>query len=289
MPLHAFDFNGEVINARRADKHGDYYCLECRQNVRLRGGPQRQPHFFHWEPSHFCRQHQKGPVHLEIQSYFLRQLPIGDAQIELHFPSIKRIADVAWLSKRIIFEIQCSPISADEVLSRNRDYQQLGWSVIWILHDRRYNQFRLSGAEIALRSSPTFFTNMDRFGSGMIYDQFDIFAKGVRFSRLPPLPISLRGEHLFAPSNRGDIKSFPLSLLLHRSENWKLSLSGDLMSLFFKTPLSSYLQQAAEKEKKFYSSRDAISWRDYLEKCWRRGVVRPYQIFFRFILERMCR
>lgn len=285
MQLYAFDLEGQLISARQAFKQTDYQCLECQQIVHLRGGPQRQRHFYHLEPTPFCRQHQKGAIHLQLQSYFLQQLPFGDCQLECSFPSIRRIADVVWLSEKIIFEIQCSPITPHEVLARNRDYQQLGWKVIWILHDQRYNQLRLSAAELALRSSPHFFTNMDRLGSGIIYDQFDFCENGVRLKRLPPLPIDIR-ERFWVESMK--VQSFPLILLEQRIKTWSLSFAGDLMNLSLKDPVSDYFIQAMEIEKIFYPS-SSISWRHSLSKLLRWGMITPYQILFRFLLERMCR
>lgn len=286
MQLYALDLKGELINARQAHRKTDYQCLECCQVVRLRGGPQRQRHFYHVEPTPFCRQHQKGAVHLQLQSYFFQQLPWGDCQLEYAFPSIGRIADVAWLSQKIIFEIQCSPISAEEVLARNRDYQQLGWQVVWILHDRRYNQVRLSAAELALRSSPHYFTNMDQLGVGIIYDQFDICDKGLRLGRLSPLPIDIREKEALDFLQK---QFFPLAVLQQRMSAWNLSFAGDLMSAFVNHPHSDYWQQAIKIEKLFYTSHKPFKWRHIPAKIWQWGVARPYQLFFRFLLERMCR
>lgn len=286
MQLYSFDSEKKLIHARQAARQTDYQCLECGQTVRLRGGPQRQPHFYHLDPTPFCRQHQKGAVHLQVQSYFFHHLPTGDCQLECSFPSIGRIADVAWFSQKIIFEIQCSPISAEEVLARNRDYQQMGWQVVWILHDQRYNQFRLSGAEHALHSSPHFFTNMDQAGKGMIYDQFDIRDRGLRLKRLGPLPVDIR-----QPLSVEDFKGLPifLGLVKQRIMNWKLFFSGDLISTFTQNSKGEYWDQALEMEKLFYPSLRPLKWHQIPLKLWKMGIVQPYQIFFRFVLERMCR
>lgn len=277
MQLYAFDAKKQLISAHHATKKTDYQCLECKQIVRLRGGPQRQRHFFHLEPTPFCRQHQKGPVHLQLQMYLLQRLPLGDCQLECSFPSINRIADVAWSSQKIIFEIQCSPITPEEVLARNRDYQKLGWQVVWILHDQRYNQMRLSAAEWALRSSPHFFSNMNHLGEGIIYDQFDICDKGIRLRRLPALPVNLTEVSSICQK-----QSYPLILLERRAQTWNLSFTGDL---FGATSDCDYLNQAIEIEKDFY----AASRRRLPFIMWHKLIMRPYRIFFRFLLERMCR
>lgn len=286
MQLYAIDSKGIVVNAQQASRHVNYSCLECLDIVRLRGGPQRRCHFYHPEPTIFCRQHQKGPIHLHLQSYFLQQLPLGDCQLELSFPSIRRIADVAWLSQKIVFEIQCSPISAKEVLARNQDYQQMGWSVVWILHDQRYNQIRLSAAEIALRSLPHFFSNMNALGIGVIYDQFDICDQGIRRHRLAPLPIDFQEAPYFY-SSKSLNNSF--NFLQQRVQNWPYFFKGDLVDLFFKSPHASYLEQVQQIEKQFYIDELLKKRSQILAKYWQKFVLTPYQILFRFLLERMCR
>lgn len=286
MQLYALDSQEQLTHARQALRQTDYYCLECQQIVRLRGGPQRQRHFYHLDPTPLCRQHQKGAVHLQLQSFFLQQLPLGDCVLEYSFPSIRRIADVAWLSQKIIFEIQCSPIASHEILARNRDYQQAGWQVVWILHDQRYNQMRLSAAEMALHSSPHFFTNMDRFGEGIIYDQFEIREGGIRLKRLPPLPIDIRYKKQKAFGNQ----PIPSIFLKKRAQSWNTSFAGDLLDLFLETPHSDYFCQVLEIEKSLgFGSRTSLAWKHLPMKLWQKGVAAPYQIFFRFLLERMCR
>ena len=286
MQLHALDLNEKLISAGRAVRQTNYICLECSQVLRLRRGPHRQPHFYHIDPNPFCRQHQKGPVHLQLQTYFLNQLAKGDCLLEHPFPSIGRIADVAWLSKKIVFEIQCSAISAEEVLARNADYRKMGWSVVWILHDERYNQIRLSAAEIVLCNSTHYFTNMDSAGSGIIYDQFGLVDEGLRKERLSPLPIDIKAE---AGIIRGENPAYNLNLLNQRANNWSFSFSGDLMHLSRECPDSFYLRQAKEKESKFYANPRSGGIFHIAKKFWKKGISTPYQIFFRFILEKICR
>ena len=79
--------------------------------------------------SNFAVSIKKGLSILKINIISFQQYPPGDCQLEMIFPTIGRIADVAWLSQKIVFEIQCSPIFLQE-LSRNRDYQKEGWSLV---------------------------------------------------------------------------------------------------------------------------------------------------------------
>ena len=64
-----------------------------------------------------------SPTHKIVQETLLSILP--HASLEHRFPSIGRIADVALLPEKIIFEIQCSLISISEVEKRITDYATL--------------------------------------------------------------------------------------------------------------------------------------------------------------------
>jgi competence protein CoiA len=229
MQLLAHSKEGKVVNAQRAHKQKTYRCLECGGQVRVRGGIHRQLHFYHLEPTISCRQHQKGMSHLQVQSYLLHRFGESDCSLEYRMPEINRIADVVWLSQKIVFEIQCSPISALEVRQRNADYQKLGWTVVWILHDRRFNQIRHSAAEAELRHSPHYFTNMNGEGVGLIYDQFDHLAKGRRLHRLPYLPINVVALKKIESSLARN-KALP-RLVQRRIQSWRLYLADDLTDL----------------------------------------------------------
>lgn len=282
MQLYAFDQKQEVISAKTAVKHINYSCLECKTKVRKREGPYRQPHFYHLDPPLSCRQHQKGLIHLQLQAYFLKHLPIDDCVLEYRFPTIQRIADVAWLSQKIVFEIQYSPISGQEVIERNQDYAKIGWKVVWILHDHRYNKVRLSLAELVLLQASHFFTNMDEQGKGIIYDQFQICYKGIRKVRLPPIAlqaISLRAEIKFN-------KKWPLALLNQRIKNGCLSFAGDLYEIVEDPLQSAYLQTALQAEKRYDQS--FFSWKRLIKHTWPNFIKQIYLNIFRFVLEKMC-
>jgi competence protein CoiA len=165
--------------------------MECGGPVRLKSGRHKKSHFFHLQPERACRQHQKGIIHIHLQTYILDLLPEKDCMLEYRMPAIGRIADAAWLSKKIVFEIQCSPISAEEVAARNRDYRSLGWTVVWILHEKRFNQYRVTAAEEMLKASPYYFSNFNEKGEGFIYDQFQIIQNGLRKHRQAVYPVDL--------------------------------------------------------------------------------------------------
>src|SRR5262249_33589089 len=127
-------------------------------------------HFYHTDSKRTCRLKGKTEKHLQTQKWLQNSLPHGESSLEYPFPSIGRIADVAWHPKKIVFEVQCSPITPHEVEARNRDYASIGYQVIWILHDVRYKQRWESAAEVFLRDHPHYYTNIDENGEGCVYD-----------------------------------------------------------------------------------------------------------------------
>ena len=104
MQLYALDKNSIVISAKNASKHDRYRCLECQSNLRLRGGIHRQNHFYHLDSKRICRQSGKSMEHLQVQLFLQSQLSLtDDCLLEKRFEEINRIADVFWVSKKIVF------------------------------------------------------------------------------------------------------------------------------------------------------------------------------------------
>lgn len=89
--------------------------------------------------------------------------------MEVIFPSIGRIADVASLSTKTVYEIQYSPMSLGEAQARCEDYESQGYTVVWILHEHTFKG-RLRPVERFLRSKICYYTNMDEKGVGTIHD-----------------------------------------------------------------------------------------------------------------------
>ena len=134
----------------------------------------------------------KGSVlHRAVQKHIYELLPKGEVFVEHRLPG--HIADLAWLPKKIIFEIQVSPISIDTALSRTEDYQKLGFFVVWILHQKGFNSAYLTLAELYLRKHPTcYYTNISVTGHGYIYDQHEEFRNNKRNFRGDPLILDIR-------------------------------------------------------------------------------------------------
>jgi hypothetical protein len=148
-------------------------------------------------------------AHGQIQYHLKTQI----ASLELEKKLGNRRADALWEEKKIVFEIQLSSISLQEVLARNSDYQTLGYQVVWILHEGLFNGRSLSPAEQHLRTScPTYFTNGDA-----IYDQVEVLQGQQRLYRGTPLPVQM---------------ALPCSPFIQiPGRTWPLHFVGDVHSL----------------------------------------------------------
>jgi len=275
MQLFAYDDQKKVISASHANKQIDYFCLECAGIVRRRGGIHRHTHFYHLSSGKSCRQNGKSMEHLQVQFAIRNKISEEECLLEHPFLTINRIADVVWKTKGIVFEIQCSPITAQEVKERNQDYQSQGFRVVWILHDKRFNQRRLSAAEQFLLDQPHYFTNMDEEGCGIIYDQHETI--GIKREKLwGPHPIDVAEYKEIQEKDQSQIKSW----LIPRIKR-EIYFSGDLLSHFLSDP--SQFDFIKEEEKPVtFTLRKAFN-------VIRHTFIRAYSLFFQVILERACK
>ena len=288
MQLYAIDASGKIISAFLATKQNNYSCIECDQVVRVRGGSHRHTHFFHLAPISNCALHAKSMAHLQTQLQIQSQLPDGESKLEHRFPEINRIADVAWLPQKIVFEIQCSPITVDEVQARDKAYASAGFQVVWILHDARYNAPILTPVEHYLEKSksPCYFTNIDASRKGMIYDQFSLIKKNVRKKTLSPLPVSL-SEYREMPHET----SQALVALEKRVNRWPIYFTGDLIDISKNDDFQSqeYLQEAKRLEEMHYLRPVSYRWWMWPGVVLEKFLLRPYRLLFQVILEGFCK
>lgn len=292
MQIGALDSSDTLIFAENANKHQDYQCVECRQIVRLRRGIHRKAHYYHIQPNRICKQHTKGMPHLMLQQFLQNILPEGEAELECRFASIGRIADVAWHPKKLIYEIQCSPISAEEIKARNQSFASLGYQIVWIFHDVRYNQYRLSAAENSIIDQPHYYSDMNDEGEGKIYDQFSIIANGRRVQRLPILSIDLSTPKFLNDVALRSRKKLPF-ILQRRAKNWPLIFSGDTIDCSL-NPVSECGPQAelALVLNGLVAQNNRLSFLNLLKhpkNFFREWIARPYNGVLKLILERACR
>lgn len=287
MQLYAHNQNGETVFARQASKQQNYSCPECSNVVRVRSGSHRQPHFYHLSAMRTCSQSNKSMAHIQTQWRFLQSLPKDECRLERRFPLIQRIADVVWEERKLVFEIQCSPISYQEMQERNVAYQSQGYHVIWILHEKSFNKERLSASEALAKKTGCYYCNIDANGNGDIFDQFDWVNGGMRKTKLKALPIDIQSPFLSNKQNAG------LQTIMERANQWQVHFNGDLTDVFHKKDVVAEYKQYIEKAKKIESTYRLIpikvSSYEYLKSLMNRFIVTPYQNFLQMLVEKASR
>lgn len=245
----------DLLSADQAKRQCDYFCPECGEVVRLRAGEQRLKHFYHLAKSTHCRQQNKSLEHIQTQRIIQARIGMSLCLLEVSFPLINRIADVVWEEEKLIFEVQCSPMTASEARARIADYGRAGYTVVFILHDKRFNQYRLSALEAALRNTPHYFSDISAHGIGMLYDQFDHINRGCRVKRFAKLPIQI-DQPMRLNLKELDHKSCKdfhvlfeqrfLYAIAHMQERGLLYFQGDLFSTAQSDPDSRYIIEALQ-------------------------------------------
>lgn len=191
MQLYAKTERGRRVFAEHAKRGADFCCEECGGQLRVRGGANLRKHFYHLRRPENCQSDAKSLKHLQVQLFLQDCFGCDKTFLEHSFPEIRRIADVVCISQRLVIEVQCSAISLSEVKRRNADYESIGYEVLWVLHDDRYNGKIASEAELFLRKQGCYFTNIQSSGDGLIYDQLEMFYGKRRMRRGSLLAVDL--------------------------------------------------------------------------------------------------
>jgi competence protein CoiA len=190
MALYAFD-EDDLIFAADALPTRTYWCLDCYGPVKRRRG-KKIAHFYHVRTARTCRLYSKSEDHMLAQVQLLKSFPEGALKMERPFIEINRIADLCWESEKIVFEIQCSPISEKEAEMRTSDYRSIGYEVIWLLDDKHYNRRTLRPAERFLRRHNTYYLHIKQGLSSEYYDQFEVFTEKFRSKKGGRMPLNLQ-------------------------------------------------------------------------------------------------
>ena len=129
-------------------------------------------------------------LHLAVQHKIIQL--IGDNSCKLEHRIKNHIADIYWVSQNIVFEIQCSPITLKEAVSRTKDFEDLGVGIIWILHQKTYNKTHMNPAEKYLISCKNvYYSNIDQGGDGIIFDQEQAILFNKRLHKSCPKQVNL--------------------------------------------------------------------------------------------------
>jgi competence protein CoiA len=205
--LFALTKEGKTVFIQNAKSIHSYDCPHCFKEVK----PKKNFFFHLGKPK---KHPSKTLLHQEMQNLFLRELKTS---LEVPFPSIHRIGDIVWEEEKLIFEIQCSPITLLEIEKRTKDYLSLGYQVVWILYEKtflnHYEEIRRF-----LLPTPHYFFNEKK----EIFDQ--------------------KGEMIQLKKKKIPEGNFPKELEL-RKRYWGFYFSGDALDRFLSQKKLSFFEK----------------------------------------------
>lgn len=144
--FYAKDVLGNTIDIRHADPIGTYFCKQCEREVFIKGTNleekpgQRRKHFAH----HKAKEGETPcPETTEGRHYLENDMSLWHQEWQQRFPEESREiwrkgsegwvrADVLLETNKTAIEFQHSPIRRKEWERRNRIYNDLGYTVIWL-------------------------------------------------------------------------------------------------------------------------------------------------------------
>jgi len=134
--LKALNQRKEVIAAKgRKKASGPFYCPGCHQEVTLRQGTKRQPHFAH-QATADCQTYSEGETkeHLEAKQLLFEWFQDTGIEIEAFLPKLQQRPDLCY--KNIAIEVQCSSLKFSRFLERTSTYLANGYRPWWILGEK---------------------------------------------------------------------------------------------------------------------------------------------------------
>lgn len=148
---------GKIVEATRlTDRQANYICPMCEQEVFLKRGELKVPHFAHFKKCLVnCFTEGETQAHLtgkqKLKELFER---LGyTVQLEAYLPKLQQRPDVLAISKSkkqyLAIEYQCSLISAEQLAGRTQGYLQAGYFPLWLFGEKYYNKRTLTPTLIA--------------------------------------------------------------------------------------------------------------------------------------------
>jgi competence protein CoiA len=284
MSLYAYE-DDILVYAVEAELRRTYACAGCRGRVRVRKGAARVPHFYHLSRSPSCRLYSKSEDHLLAQLFLQKHLPTGETFLEKPFPDILRVADIVWEPRKIVFEIQCSLLSAKEAEHRMKDYKTAGYQVVWILDDRIFNRRRVRAVEKLIRLTPCYYATLRR-ETPVFYDQFEIFYLETRIKKGHSLKVRIDRPYIL-PSFSWEEERFP-SQILKKTANANLYFQGDLIHRALLSEIIPAFAFSMENFRALERMSEAQAKREasVFKKIFTKLVLEPLGLLLLFLLEK---
>lgn len=133
-------YNGEIVYAQQAANKNVYLCPACMQQVILRKGNLKIPHFAHMKNSD-CINQQDGETneHLNGKQQMIEFINPHPAKLEVYLKEINQRPDI--LMGNLAIEFQCSPIGVKRLTQRINGYQDMKMRSLWILGNNYRRKF----------------------------------------------------------------------------------------------------------------------------------------------------
>ncbi|MEK3764762.1 competence protein CoiA [Solibacillus sp. FSL K6-4121] len=126
-----------------------FYCPQCREELLLKAGQIKIPHFAHYKRSK-CDSlfsERESTTHLLGKQQLFQHFTKLKLQpmLEPYLPHLRQRPDIfiSKMDRQYAIEFQCSPISQDLFLQRTRGYLKANITPIWLLHTPE--KFQASG------------------------------------------------------------------------------------------------------------------------------------------------
>ncbi|MFS0890942.1 competence protein CoiA [Peribacillus frigoritolerans] len=127
-----------------SDYKGNLFCPHCENEVTHRNGEKNRPHFSHkslldcpYSGYHESAEHIE--MKLNLFNFLKEKYPTIKVELEKCLVSGRR-ADMVIQGKNqtLVVEFQASKISFEDIKERTKDYNKLGYPVLWIFHISRF-------------------------------------------------------------------------------------------------------------------------------------------------------
>lgn len=133
--LIALEKNGKKISSDQAMKGKSYTCPTCHQEVILKKGKIKIPHFAH-KTITTCDSYSESESAEHLSGKYLLAKNCErfglHYELEAYIPKINQRADIL-VENYLVIEFQCSPLSIERLRERTRAYQLSGYEVFWVL------------------------------------------------------------------------------------------------------------------------------------------------------------
>lgn len=136
--LSAVDKQQNYVLAEEVTREdGPFFCPECRQEVMLKAGPIKIPHFAHWPDASYCaygsgesQDHQEAK--LELYHALERVSGVEKLKVERYLKEVRPDVSFVYQGQYVALEIQMSNISRELLEWRTQMYTEKNIAVLWM-------------------------------------------------------------------------------------------------------------------------------------------------------------